>query len=200
MDSRLALTSFTRDYDYLKLSDIWSSKLHFDKFNRNEFYNCKPTAFFVYSSRFFFKRSESLKNFNLVITLVYEFKPIIIKNIPFNSLITTCSFAKDAFKPILFIGQADGHISILNLDNLDNIQRFKPNFCKNHSIILADWLNENCVLFADSKQLYQWNIETGQINLIFNCTKIETITYFTCSSFSPNLVGKSFKVYLVLFK
>lgn len=189
MNSKVALTSFTRDYNYLKSADIWSSKVHFDKMNLNEFYTCKPTAFFVYSSKFFVKSSKT-KTLNLVITLVYDFKPVVVKIIPFNSLVSTCSFAKDPFRPILFVGEEDGHVSILNLNCLDNIQWLKPDFCQKTPVTLADWLNEKIVLFSFSKELFGWNIVTGQIELIYACDEKNSITYFTCSSFSPNLVGK----------
>lgn len=188
MNSRLALTSFTRDYDYVKLCDIWSSKVYFSKFSLNDFHRCRPNSFFVYSSRFFFRKSQ-LRTLNLVITLIYDFKPVVIKLIPFSSLITTCAFAKDPFKPILFVGDETGEVYTLNLENLDDIQLFKPNFNIKQPVQLADWINEKYVLFSNSKQLFGWNIETGQINLVFECND-EVITYFTCSSFSPSLVGK----------
>lgn len=189
MEIKAALTGFTRDYNFCKLADIWASKVHFSKFPVHEFYKCQPTALFVYSSRFYFSKSK-VKVVNLVITLVYDFQPVVVKIIPFNSLVTTCSFAKDASRPILFVGEECGQVSVLDLSDLKNVQWFKPNFSKRLPVLLADWLDDKCVLFSYQKELHSWNIETGQIELVHQSPN--HITYFTCSPFSPSLAGELF--------
>ena len=193
MECKAALTGFTRDYNFSKLADVWASKVYFSKFEVDEFYKCKPSAFFVYSSRFYFSKSK-VKVVNLVITLVYDFQPVVVKIVPFNSLVTTCSFAKDPSRPILFVGEECGQVSVLDLSDLKNVQWFKPNFSKRLPVLLADWLDDKCVLFSFQKELHSWNIETGQIEIVHQSAN--TITYFTCSPFSPSLAGEL----LVIFK
>lgn len=186
METKAALTSFTRDYNFSKLADIWASKVHFGKFKADGFYKYKPSAFFVYSSRFYFSKSK-VKVVNLVITLIYDFQPVVVKIIPFNSLISTCSFAKDPARPILFVGEESGQVSVLDLSDLNNVQWFRPDFSRRLPVLLADWLDDKCVLFSFQKELHSWNIETGQIEIVHRPSN--NITYFTCSPFSPNLAG-----------
>lgn len=198
MDSKICLTPFTRDYNYSKLCDIWSSQLYFQKHKRHPSFGCKPSAFFVYSSKFSFRNSVT-KTFNLVIDLIYGFKPIVSKIFPFKSAVTTCSFAKDPFRPILFVGLESGDIYILNLDNLNDVQFYRPNFVKkeNKPVIIADWLDDKIVLFSYFDQLFSWNIDIGRIDLVFESENLlEKTTYLTCSSFKPSLIGIKFTYFI----